>query len=90
MGVAEEVAAYNELVSKAVVTFDEDLSRLEGRMQAIEALGKSHDGTLKHIQSDLDRLDKKVALSIKATNYLPIILAGFSLLLSSVALVVAS
>jgi chromosome segregation ATPase len=43
MGVSEEVAAYNELVSKAVLTFDEDLADLENSVQALEALGQKHE-----------------------------------------------
>ncbi len=56
MGMTEEVASYNELVSKAVLAFDQDLSGLESRVSAIEALGKKQQEMLGKMETTQGKL----------------------------------
>lgn len=61
MGVRDEVAAYNEIVSKAVVTLDADLTRMEEKVGALDIHGRAQGQALEQLKADLAALRQNLS-----------------------------
>ena len=68
MGISEEVGTYNAIVSKAVVAFDRDLSRMEASIEALESLGRTHADSLVSHEQGLTNLELRQAEILENLN----------------------